>query len=460
MIYCLNFLKIISKDELKELINVIIGGESESKSNEFSSEMRGIHDKLRKITKMNKKNKCIELIVKECEKKLKIKSNKNVEHILYDVGVGQLSLKNDVTVYKIILSPNINKIKRCFMLDNNSNDNYHITLGFNKKDIHSNNVNHCRSLLTLNDISRQNIDYLKLFLYITKYYHKTKDYQQMLKLLEFILDMISVKKNKLGYIKIVFYRALLYGMNKNYDACLNDCESILENSQFFVPAWITKGISLLTMKQPHEAIQVLWYSKQIFDMYLNNMDISKQKLKEYFDGEYLIKDPNNMEFNDTTINEEIKIYSNRLKKSINQCQSKLLQIPLSPRTRITVKFATNNQNIPQNTQWHEVKLPRNFSWVVYPYLCGVSIPNNKEQINAFKSMNIGLMVTIFDNKLSKDIIGPDTDDFKNILLKTLNYKAPKLYDLKEYIKEAEHWIFKRNKAVIVHCGGGKGMILN
>ena len=445
------------EDELKGIINGIMNGEIEYKDdNGLTDEMKIIHDKIKKMDGKEQRKKCLDLIVNECQRQLTM----NTDLMLYSVGVGQSKIKNNVMMYDVILSPYINRLRRCFKLNNSNTNYYYIELGFRNKYNNKNMNSTCKpSLSTLIYSSKNAINVYSLLTFITKGYDKIHDYKMLLEILDYILDVTWSDNNKLGYIKVSFYRALLHGMNQRYNSCLIECNNILKFDAFFVPAWITKGLSLLNMNRPHESIQVLIHAKQVFNMYLNHISETKERFREFFDGEYLIKKDHNTEFNSNMnklIQQQTHMYLNKLYKHFEQCKQQLIKTPLKNPVNKTIKYCNSYSNIPDNTQWLTCQLPRNFSWIVYPYLCGVSIPRTKEQINAFKSMNIGLIVSVLEYKLSRDIVGQNSSNFKYLQIKTFDYKAPKLYDIQMYIKEAEHWIFERKKAVLVHCFAGKG----
>ena len=102
-------------------------------------------------------------------------------------------------------------------------------------------------------------------------------------------------------------------------------------------------------------------------------------------------------------------------------------------------------------------LPHNFGWVVDGWLCGVSYPESAEQLKAFEMMNIGLILSFFEEPIpatTRRLI--DGEKMKCLHIHTLDYNVPRLCDMERAIKEAEECIFVRNKGVLMHCFAGKG----
>lgn len=79
------------------------------------------------------------------------------------------------------------------------------------------------------------------------------------------------------------------------------------------------------------------------------------------------------------------------------------------------------------------------------------------QIRALAHLNVGLIATVFHEPLGRSMFrGIPREELSDVHLLTANYKAPKMKDMHLMIERAEECIFVRRKAVVIHCGGGKG----
>jgi atypical dual specificity phosphatase len=102
----------------------------------------------------------------------------------------------------------------------------------------------------------------------------------------------------------------------------------------------------------------------------------------------------------------------------------------------------------------EIQLSRNFSWLIPHKLAGISVPRSADEIRAFEYMGIGLVVTVMEEqKLPEDWFENTT--VENIYYAVPNYGTPTLEEMREIIKQIE-MVIESGKAVVVHCGGGKG----
>ena len=210
-----------------------------------------------------------------------------------------------------------------------------------------------------------------------------------------ILDLLPVTNDLLDL------RIKLNYMIKEYDLCLSDCLQIL----LCEPDNIENKMRMAHIYQ----IENRYYEAiHIFKELLNSQD------------SIIIKFAN---------------------KGLNACYNKLQQT-CNPRDRYIVEMPNKS-----------IQLSRNFSWVIPTVLAGISIPKRKEEIEAFKFMNIGLVVSV----LEEETLDPSwfDNDIKNIHYDVVNYCPPTMNDLLEIIEEMEN-VIKMGKGVVVHCGGGVG----
>ena len=217
-----------------------------------------------------------------------------------------------------------------------------------------------------------------------------------------------------------------------------------------------------------EAAETFRFAQNILDLYLNaktHQEIACKQLLSFFgdDTKYDSNDSKSSSLQSVIeqTKDQCAVWSDRIKKGLEKCRRDTLSVALSPRIRISVQYPINHRTavgaVPEHIQWHQTVLPRNFSWVVDHWLCGVSIPKSAEQLKAFDAMNIGLIITFFEDPLPAEIqklINPQ--NVQCLHIHTLNYKTPRLFDMERAIKAAEECIFQRNRAVLMHCGGGKG----
>ncbi len=83
------------------------------------------------------------------------------------------------------------------------------------------------------------------------------------------------------------------------------------------------------------------------------------------------------------------------------------------------------------------------------------IPKRPEQIKALAHLNLGLVVSIFDDPLPKSFFPRNLnnkrgDGISNLHLLCANYKGAKLEALDSYVKKAEKCIFENRKGVVAH----------
>eukprot|EP01083_Nonionella_stella_P125120 378323_1 len=400
---------------------------------------------VKSITTTNAKSKkeiTIDYIVSKANKDLQLNHTTNHLH-LFNMGIGKANAQKSTCYYAILLWPETLRFRRNVSLSN-AQFHPHITLGFNPHDIHKAD----KSLSTLLPTQNTVYDNYGALFQLTQRFSIKKDTQIILNALEILISHLNPDAHKLLLIQVLSYRANVFGHKSRFTECLNDTLLILTMDPYHVPALISQGIAFLAMKRPLEAAETFRFSQKILNLYTNakeerNLSHAKQRLSFFFGT-----GPRQ----DTTAN----VWIQRIKRGLDQCRKDTLSVALSPRIRISIKYSVNcaSGQIPERIHWNDTILPRNFSWVVDGWLCGTSLPKSAEQLKAFEAMNIGLIVTVFDTPLP--LLKSSKTNIKCIHLKTENYKAPRLFEAERYIKEAEQCIFVRNKAVLVHCGGGKG----
>jgi atypical dual specificity phosphatase len=105
--------------------------------------------------------------------------------------------------------------------------------------------------------------------------------------------------------------------------------------------------------------------------------------------------------------------------------------------------------------WSEdIKLSRNFSWLIPLKVAGISIPKSADQIRAFDHANIGLIVTVMEEERLPEEWFEGTD-IEYAYYAVENYGTPTIEEMDEILTKMEE-IIRNEKAVLVHCGGGKG----
>jgi atypical dual specificity phosphatase len=105
--------------------------------------------------------------------------------------------------------------------------------------------------------------------------------------------------------------------------------------------------------------------------------------------------------------------------------------------------------------WNEdIKLSRNFSWLIPLKIAGISIPKTEDQIRAFEHANIGLIVTVMEEQSLKSSWFESTN-IEYAYYAVENYGTPTIEEMDEIISKMEDSL-RRDRAILVHCGGGKG----
>ncbi|RKP09153.1 protein-tyrosine phosphatase-like protein, partial [Thamnocephalis sphaerospora] len=126
-------------------------------------------------------------------------------------------------------------------------------------------------------------------------------------------------------------------------------------------------------------------------------------------------------------------------------------------------------------------MPRFFSWVVPGFLAGMSTPRNADDIRALRALGITLVVTATeeeplrsewfstaaDGEQDAQATGTlPTPSIRNLFLPTRNYDPPSEAQMDAFLcaVASEHALARTHepqasktwRAVLVHCGGGKG----
>lgn len=101
----------------------------------------------------------------------------------------------------------------------------------------------------------------------------------------------------------------------------------------------------------------------------------------------------------------------------------------------------------------EIEISKNFSWLIPFKLAGSAIPESAEQIRAFEYANIGLIVTVLEDHLPK--VWFENTKVSNVHITVPNGGTPTIEEMDRIIENMEKTI-ELGKAVLVHCGGGKG----
>ena len=118
-------------------------------------------------------------------------------------------------------------------------------------------------------------------------------------------------------------------------------------------------------------------------------------------------------------------------------------VPLDPRERHTVSVSGA-----------DVKLPRNFSFVVTSEWAVSSTPKSRDQVLAFASLGIGLVVTLTE----ETPLAPqwfEGTGVTNVFVPVPNYHPPSTKQMDQVIVHVQAAVAGGHKAV-EHCGGGKG----
>ena len=119
--------------------------------------------------------------------------------------------------------------------------------------------------------------------------------------------------------------------------------------------------------------------------------------------------------------------------------------PLDPRARHMVALDGGGA---------DVKLPRNFSFVVAPEWAVSSTPKNREQVRAFRQLGIRLVVTLTE-ETPLDPAWFEGTGVANSFYPVPNYHPPTTQQMDDIVDEVAAALAAGGK-VMEHCGGGKG----
>lgn len=318
-----------------------------------------------------------------------IKSTNGIEQ-LEIIGTGRVKRDDGDEVYfGIVFWPIGNKIRRELNLPHKD---FHVTLGFKHKDVHDVNKG-------LNTLIPQTLR-AGIIPHINDIYTAViKDLDDIIRR-EFIkvLNVISVISDIDPTALLILRSKLYYGI-KEYDSCLEDCLSV----STCAPSDVDNRLRIAHIHYLQDRIY------QALSIYRQILEVDDNPKATY---------------------------------GIQQCNSKLLGT-VDPREKHVVNMPDGNN----------ITLSRNFSWVIPGKLAGISLPKRKEEIEAFKFMNIGLVVSVIEEAT----LDPKwfDDDIKNIHYDVVNYHPPTMDDLLDIIERMENMI-RLGKGVIVNCGGAVG----
>ena len=120
-------------------------------------------------------------------------------------------------------------------------------------------------------------------------------------------------------------------------------------------------------------------------------------------------------------------------------------------SRVTARPSREKLMVMPDAKW----LPRFFQWLVPFAIAFMSTPRHKEDIALLdQALNIGLVVTLTtESPLDGDWF--QLARIQNLFVPIENYRAPTLAQV-EHIFSHAIATFKSDRAVLIHCGGGKG----
>lgn len=262
------------------------------------------------------------------------------------------------------------------------------------------------------------------------------------------------------HITLGFEHSDIHGISKDLNTLISLNPDLIDSLQSVHPD--------LTAEQSHQAIGLLYnYS----DKYSNSIDNDKlrmkihYRLKEY-DACLEILDSDSFDkVKDRLYIQKSRAYILLRKGEIYNALGILRDINNEDRDdewRALMKDATHRASFVADTRvkrtinvnGEEIKLSRNFSWLIPLKLAGISIPKTRDQIRAFHHANIGLVVTVMEEeRLPKEWF--EDRPIENIYYAVENYGTPSIEEMDEIISMMEEMI-KNDQAVLVHCGGGKG----
>lgn len=328
-----------------------------------------------------------------------IKQTYGIDKMLI-IGVGHIKKNDNDVFYEVVFWPIGNKIRNNLNLPTKD---FHVTLGFKIVDIHDAN----KGLYTLipNTISPDIVNRItKLYNDIDKLINNDIR-SDFVDILNYIYENCSTIISTDDIVSLLTLRSRINYILKKYDISISDCHNILE----YTPDDLNVKLRLA---------------------HLYNLQ------NDYYHSVHLYK---NMLMSSNLDN----ILKSKIKRGMELCYDKMVH-SIDPRDKHIV-------NMPDG---RIIRLSRNFSWIIPDKLAGISIPTHNEQIDAFKFMNIGLVLSVIgETELDQSWFD---SDIKYLHYNIKNYYPPNSIDeINEIITNMENEI-SSGKAVLVFCGGGIG----
>jgi atypical dual specificity phosphatase len=319
---------------------------------------------------------------------------------MINVGTGHVKKGDDDVFYEVMFWPIGNKVR----LDLNlPTKDFHVTLGFRNADLHD--VNKGFHTIITNTIA---VDVVQRIMILYNDLNKIINddiRNDFIKLLNYVYDNRSDIMDNDDVVLLLTLRSKIHYALKNYDACLADCQSISE----YLP-----GDANVKLRIAH--------LHNLQNNYYNALHVYKRILNDH--------------------NEDADIVT-KVKRGIELTHDKMVH-SIDPRNRHEVQMPDGKT----------IKLSRNFSWIIADKLAGISIPKRREEIDAFKFMNIGLVISVIEETVLDQTWFDG--DIKNLHYKVKNYYPPDNMDVIDDIIMNIEKVILAGKAVLVHCGGGVG----
>jgi len=306
------------------------------------------------------------------------------------VGLGQV--KNQVYYY-VVLWPAGNAFREKLGL---KPKNFHITVGFKESDIHG--VDKGLTTLIPSTVKPECIPLINDVMSVKLNRHSQTE---LIAILNLIHDVLHETLTLDELMMLFTVRSKLYYMTEQFQLSLDDCLSIHSMDPTNLKNMLRVGYLYAHTNKFYRALRFY-----------------KEALKH----------------------ESIK---KKADLGLQACYKKMTSKCINPRERHIVQLDDK-----------DVRLSRNFSWVIPDKLAGISIPKREEEIDAFEFMNIGLVVSVLEEE-TLDKKWFEEKVIENIHYDVKNYHPPLLDDMLEIIKTMEETV-KSGKAAVVHCGGGKG----
>jgi len=421
-----------------------------------------------------KGTKSVDSLISKARKELKLRAETEsasagvAEPPLLSLGVGKGNASKSTAHFCVILWPELLKYRRSLKLSN-AKFHPHITLGFHPQDVHGDSAN--KSMASVLPSTARALDGRRT-LRILRRFSTKNDAQIILDALDLVLAAAADGKSARNLLcRALSFRMNLLGSKSRFAECLKDSLEILKMDPFHSPALISQAICLLSMKpsRPLEAAETFRFAQKTLDCYLSakgaaNEGVAAKQLLLFFGGDGTESERRgeralSLQSARARTTAQCAVWSERISKGLEKCRRDTLSVALNPRIRVSIQYAVRSADgaVPELMQWHRTVMPRNFSWIVDGWLCGVSIPKSAEQLKAFEAMNIGLVLSFFEDPIPAEqrrLV--DGEKLHCLHIPTPNYKVPAMHDMERAMEAAERCIFRRNRAVLMHCGGGKG----